>query len=93
VINDIIETLEYGYTIFAAGVVPPVLFGLFRDRIHITKHGAIAGFIGGGGSALFWKIFMADISSELARIDAVVAGLLICMLLLFGVSLITKKDD
>ena len=93
VINDIIETLEYGYTIFSAGVVPPVLFGLFRDRIHITKYGAIAGFIGGGGSALFWKIFMAELFPELARIDAVVAGLLICMLLLFGVSLFTKNDN
>lgn len=92
VLNDIIETLEYGYTIFAAGVVPPVLFGLYRDRLYLTKYGAIAAFIGGGGSALLWKMCMADLSPTLARVDAVVAGLLISMLLLFGVSLLTRKS-
>ena len=91
VLSDIIETLEYGYTIFAAGVVPPVLFGLYRDRLTLTKQGAIAALIGGGGSALLWKMFMTDISPFLAQVDAVVAGLLISMLLLFGVSLATRR--
>lgn len=49
--REIVETLKLGYSIFAAGMILPILFGFFR-RAWVPERYAVAAMIGGGGIAL-----------------------------------------
>jgi len=50
--QDIIGSLMFAYSIYAGGVVVPVLFGFWRERLGLTAGGALAAVICGGGVAL-----------------------------------------
>jgi len=50
---EIIATLFSAYSIFAGGLIVPVLAGFYKDRLNLTSHGALAALIGGGTVALF----------------------------------------
>ena len=46
--RDVLETLKLGYSIFAAGLILPVLAALLPGRLGIPKAGAIAAMVAGG---------------------------------------------
>ena len=49
--REIVETLKLGYSIFAAGMILPILFGFFR-RTWLPERYAVAAMIAGGAVAL-----------------------------------------
>ena len=49
--REIVETLKLGYSIFAAGLILPILFGFFR-RTWLPERYAVAAMIAGGSVAL-----------------------------------------
>lgn len=50
--RDVLETLKLGYSIFAAGLILPVLAALAPGRLGIPPGGAIAAMIAGGATAV-----------------------------------------
>ena len=56
--REIVETLKLGYSIFAAGMILPILFGFFR-RTWVPERYAVAAMIGGGGIALAGRFLPA----------------------------------
>jgi solute:Na+ symporter, SSS family len=55
VLQGVINALLFAYTIYTGGVILPVLFGFFKDRLKLTWTGAMAAVIGGGLTALVSK--------------------------------------
>jgi len=55
-LKGIISALLFAYTIYTAGVIMPVIFGFFRDRLKVTPTGALVALIGGGGLGLISKL-------------------------------------
>lgn len=49
--REIVETLKLGYSIFAAGMILPILFGFFR-RTWVPERYAVGAMIAGGATAL-----------------------------------------
>ena len=49
--RDVLETLKLGYSIFAAGLILPVLAAFLPGRLRIPARGAIAAMIAGGTTA------------------------------------------
>lgn len=49
--RDVLETLKLGYSIFAAGLILPVLAAFLPGRLGIPKAGAIAAMVAGGAIA------------------------------------------
>lgn len=79
-LDDIIKSLLFAYTVYTCGVILPVVFGFFRDKLKITSNGALAALIGGGGLGL---------TSKLASVKYLeLWALLASMVLLFLVSYI-----
>ncbi len=50
---SIIKTLLVAYTVFASGLLLPVIAGFFKDRLGLTPSGALAALVGGGATAIF----------------------------------------
>lgn len=68
--SDVIETLKLGYSIFAAGIILPVLAALLLPRGAVSSRGAILAMFAGGGIAA-----AARLIPNLARdIDPVLVG-------------------
>ncbi|MHC1630987.1 MAG: sodium:solute symporter family protein [Methanotrichaceae archaeon] len=71
---EIIATLLSAYTVFAGGLILPVIAGFYKDRLGLTSEGALAALVGGGTVALLfgqrWPLL----------------GMAVSALLLFGVS-------
>ena len=55
-LNGVITSLIFAYTIYTCGVILPVLAGFFKDRLRVTPAGALAALIGGGGLGLVSKL-------------------------------------
>lgn len=55
-LNNIISSLLFAYTIYTGGVILPVLAGFFRDKLKVTPIGALAALVGGGGLGLASKL-------------------------------------
>jgi SSS family solute:Na+ symporter len=51
---EIIASLLSAYTVFAGGLIVPLLAGFWRDRLRLTSEGALAALLGGGGTALLF---------------------------------------
>jgi SSS family solute:Na+ symporter len=83
----IISSLLLAYTIFTSGIVVPVVAGFYKDRLKLNSAGAIAAIIGGGGTALAINRLQAAGWLEVQHLELVGFG--VCIVLLFGVSLIT----
>jgi solute:Na+ symporter, SSS family len=49
----IIKTLLIAYTVFASGLLLPVIAGFYKDRLGLTPSGALAALVGGGLTAIF----------------------------------------
>ncbi len=75
---EIIATLLSAYTVFAGGLIVPVLAGFYKDRLDLTSSGALVALVGGGGTALVfgdkWPLL----------------GMVVSALLLFGTSWLQK---
>ncbi len=74
-LQDIIQTLILAYTVFAAGLTLPVLFGFFKNTTKVSSQGAFFSLIGGGSSALIWLLLGNPLG-----IDAVLLGLLFSLI-------------
>jgi solute:Na+ symporter, SSS family len=82
-LKGIITSLLYAYTIYTCGITIPIIFGFFKEKLHLTSAGALIAMIGGGSAGLISKIFAVK------YLD--LWGLVICFALLFGVSFIQKR--
>lgn len=51
---EIIGTLLSAYTVFAGGLIVPLVAGFWRERLRLTSEGALAALLGGGGIALLF---------------------------------------
>ncbi len=83
VLKGIINALMFAYTVYTAGVILPVLFGFYRDRLKVTSTGALAAIIGGGAAALVSKLLY------IKYLD--LGALLISVVLLLVVSFIDNR--
>jgi len=82
-LDGIISALLFAYTVYASGVIVPVIFGFFRNRLKVTPAGAMAALIGGGTAGLLSKLL------AIKYLD--LGALLISGVLLFLVSYIHRR--
>jgi len=82
-LKGIISALLFAYTVYASGVIVPVIFGFFRNRLKVTSAGAMAALIGGGTAGLLSKLL------AIKYLD--LWALLISGVLLFLVSYIHRR--
>jgi hypothetical protein len=68
--RDVLETLKLGYSIFAAGLILPVLAALLGKSLAPGPRGAIAAMICGGAVAAAGRLF----PGSTGRADPVLAG-------------------
>jgi len=60
-LKGVISSLLLGYTVYTSGLVFPILLGFYRHRLKLTRRGAIAAMVAGGGVALIGKFMgLAD---------------------------------
>jgi SSS family solute:Na+ symporter len=83
VLKGVISSLLFAYTVYTSGVILPVLFGFYREKLKLTPVGALAAIIGGGGLALVSKIW------GISYLD--LGGLFASGVLLFLVSFIDNR--
>ena len=81
-LDGIISALLFAYTVYASGVIVPVIFGFFRNRLKVTPAGAMAALVGGGTAGLLSKLL------AIKYLD--LGALLISGVLLFLVSYIHR---
>ena len=55
--SNVIETLKLGYSIFAAGIILPVLAAFLPGKARVPPHGAIAAMVAGGAVAAAGRLF------------------------------------
>jgi len=67
--REIVDTLRLGYSIFAAGMIVPVLFGFFR-RLWVPERDAVVAMVAGGGVALGGRF----VPALALGLDPVIAG-------------------
>ena len=53
--RDVLETLKLGYSIFAAGLILPVLAAFLPGRLRVPPRAAIAAMIAGGATAVIGR--------------------------------------
>jgi SSS family solute:Na+ symporter len=82
-LKGIISALLFAYTVYTSGVIVPVIFGFFRNRLKVTPAGAMAALIGGGTAGLLSKLL------AIKYLD--LGALLISGVLLFLVSYIHRR--
>ena len=83
VLDSVISSLMFAYTVYTGGVVIPVLAGFFKKRLNLSPLGAIAAISGGGIAALLSKLF------AIKYLDLGALG--ISAVLLFAVSYIDRR--
>nr|NIS71793.1 hypothetical protein [Pseudomonadota bacterium] len=54
--RGVISLLLFGYSIYTAGLVVPVVLGFYRDQLGVNLIGAMAAVVGGGGWVILGKI-------------------------------------
>ena len=82
-LKGVINSLLFAYTVYAAGVILPVIAGFYKKQLRVTPLGAMAALIGGGSVGLISKLF------DIQYLD--LGALLISGLLLFVVSFIDNR--
>ena len=68
--RDVLETLKLGYSIFAAGLILPVLAAFLPGRLRVAPRAAIAAMIAGGATAVVGRFA----PGAFAGWDPVIAG-------------------
>jgi SSS family solute:Na+ symporter len=82
-LNGVITALLFAYTVYTCGVIMPVIFGFYRNRLKITSNAALTAIIGGGATALISKIW------SIKYLD--LGGLAFSIVLLIAVSAIENR--
>jgi SSS family solute:Na+ symporter len=59
-IDGIIKSLLLALTVYTSGIIIPVVFGFYREKLSLNAAGAVSACIAGGGSALIMKISGMD---------------------------------
>jgi SSS family solute:Na+ symporter len=66
---EIIASLLSAYTVFAGGLIVPLVAGFWKERLRLTSEGAVAALLGGGGIALLfgtrWPLLGMAVSAVL----------------------------
>ncbi len=89
--NSIIFTVvSFAWAGFGATFGPVILFSLFWKRM--TRAGAIAGMLGGGGMVFLWKLVIRPMGGVLGIYELLPAFIFSCVLILV-VSALTKKPS
>ncbi len=96
-LDGIISSLLFAFTVYTCGVTLPVIFGFFKDKLRITPNGALAALIGGGGLGLFSK--MTSYIDDWFNLDGTLASIKhlelwalgLSVLLLFLISFIDNR--
>ncbi len=84
--RNVIETLKLGYSIFAAGLILPVLFAFLPKRFAPAPGAAIAAMIGGGAVAAIGRFF----PQAAAWADPVLLGTAVNLALLLSSVLLSR---
>ena len=82
-LKGIINALLFAYTVYTCGLVLPVIFGFYREKLKVTSWGAQAAIAGGGITALVGKLLGIEYLN--------LVGFAISGVLLFLVSSFTRK--
>lgn len=89
--NSIIFTVvSFAWAGFGATFGPLMLFSLFWKRI--TRSGAIAGMLSGGGMVVFWRLWIKPIGGIFGIYELLPAFILSCVTIVL-VSLLSKKPS
>ena len=78
--RDVLETLKLGYSIFAAGLILPVLAALLGKPFAPKPRGAIAAMVAGGAVAAAGRFF----PEWTGRADPVLAGTAVNLIVLIA---------
>ena len=87
-LGDIIKTLELAYTVFASGLIIPIIAGFYKEKLKVNECGALASMIGGGAAALVLKL---DLLVFLPNLDPILIGMAVSAILLFAFSMICRQ--
>jgi sodium/proline symporter len=86
----IFKVVSFAWAGFGATFGPIVLFSLFWKRM--TRAGAIAGMLGGGGMVFLWKLAIRPAGGVFGIYELLPAFIFSCILIV-AVSLLTKKPS
>jgi SSS family solute:Na+ symporter len=75
-LQNVIQSLMLGYTIYTAGLVIPALAGFWREKLRLNAAGAIAAVVVGGGLAV-WAKFGGPANMDLIAVGASGAALVV----------------
>ncbi|MFN2387153.1 MAG: sodium:solute symporter [Thermoanaerobaculia bacterium] len=87
--RKIVDVLKLGYSIFAAGLILPVLFALLPGRFRPQPAGAIAAMIGGGTVAAIGRFLPEIVRGR----DPVLAGTAVNLALLLASFLLPRRPE
>ena len=85
--RNVVETLKLGYSIFAAGIILPVLAAMLPERARPPAPGAIAAMIAGGGVAALGRLVPALAFGA----DPVLLGTGVNLLVLFASAMLPRR--
>jgi len=88
VLEGVISSLLFAYTVFTCGLVVPVIAGFYKEKLRVTPRGAMAALIGGGVLGLLGRVPGLNIP---LKEDLGLIGFAVSAVLLFGVSSFTGK--
>jgi SSS family solute:Na+ symporter len=88
VLQGVISSLLFAYTIFTCGLVVPVIAGFYKEKLKVTAQGALVALIGGGVIGLLGKIPGLDIP---LKGDLGLVGFGLSAILLFAVSYLDRR--
>ena len=88
--SNVFKIVSFAWAGFGAAFGPVIIFALFWKRM--TKWGAFAGMIAGGGMVFLWKYYIATLSPMLAVYELLPAFITGCIAIVI-VSLLSKKPE
>jgi SSS family solute:Na+ symporter len=88
VLQGVISSLLFAYTIFTCGLVVPVIAGFYKEKLKVTAQGALAALIGGGVIGLLGRIPGLGIP---LKADLGLIGFGASAVLLFAVSYLDRR--
>lgn len=93
--RGVIKLLLFGYSIYTAGLVVPVVLGFGAQKLRLTPTGAMIAIIGGGGWVIFSSAAVFDrlgLGGSLG-LSPGFQGVLISLLLLFAGSYVFRQKS
>lgn len=85
--SKVLDLVAYAWAGFGASFGPAILFALYWPRM--TRNGALAGILGGGITVIVWK----QLSGGIFDLYEIVPGFALSMLLILGISLLSRPPD